>query len=325
MPPEPTPPEQWPIHTYWQESEKRISQHWYISFCLMMSAVQDYLTGFFLHEKDNLNWATTCYYYSLVHTGRLLAFFIVGDFPTRHDELRNLYKKAYMPPDWKAEPLSMTEQQAGAIREVRFNWLNGFLERRGVANQQICPSIFSAKVNEHLNLSNKVDLDYLRRFAGSLNRLGILRTDANYESLIIAHEKEHRLVTDGFTRLVSAAKTAASESISLTIRSYKAYVNTSPLLNNQRDGFKLISNQYVAGRLYIALVEKVGTSNEVKESLESLCKSLTFDILESLEHSEHAEQIEQLIKLEQFDSKQSLMRKFLEKVERFEQVVKENS
>ena len=95
-------------------------------------------------------------------------------------------------------------------------------------------------------------------------------------------------------------------------------VNTSLLLNSRRDGFKLISNQYMAGRLYSALVEKVGASNEVKESLESQCKFLTFNILESLEHSEHAEQIEQLIKLEQFDSKQSLMNQFLEKIKALE-------
>ena len=285
MPTEPTPPEQWPINNYWQVSNERISQHWYISFCLMMSAVQDYLTGLVLEGKDNLNWATTCYYYSMVHTGRLTVFCKVGDFPTGHGALRNLLNNG----------------------QANLDWLNSkFLRDSGT----------------HTSLQWRESNEQIDIFSQKLSRLGELRTDANYESLIIAHEKKHKLVTDGFTRLVNAAGTAASEAVSIAINSYKSYVNTSPLLDARRGGFKIISNQYVTGRMYIALIEKVETSNEGNESLESLRKSLEFEVSEIPENSQQAGQIEEQIMLEQFESKQSLMKKFLEKIRSFENVNK---
>ncbi len=46
-------------HTYWRESDARVKQFWYVSFCLMMSSVQDRLTGLALREKGNLNWMTS--------------------------------------------------------------------------------------------------------------------------------------------------------------------------------------------------------------------------------------------------------------------------
>lgn len=320
MPPESTPSDQWPISTYWREPDERISQHWYISFCLMMSAVQDYLTGLCLQQQGNLNWATTCYYYSLVHTGRLLAFCIVGDFPRQHDKLRNLYKAAYMPTEWKAEPSNKNEQKAGDIEVVPFNWLNGFLNRKGARNSRIGPQKFSTRVSGYLNHSDNKDLDELRLLAGHLNRLGVLRSDANYESLIIAHEKHHNLVSGGFGILVKAANSAASEAVSLAINVYKVYVNTSLLLNDHREALKLISDQYVTGRLYICLLEKMGANEEAKEKLESLCKSLKFDITGTEELRKQAEQIEQKINLEQFDSKQSLMKEFLSKINNLENI-----
>jgi len=53
-------PDAWPISTYWCESPERVSQHWYISFCLLMSAVQDYLIGTSLKHSRNANWAVKC-------------------------------------------------------------------------------------------------------------------------------------------------------------------------------------------------------------------------------------------------------------------------
>lgn len=80
----------WPSHAYWRESEARIKQQWYDSFCLMMTSAQDRLTGLMLRESGNLNWATTAFYYSGVHAGRLLCFVCTGDYPTGHAQLADL-------------------------------------------------------------------------------------------------------------------------------------------------------------------------------------------------------------------------------------------
>lgn len=304
MPPEPTPPKQWPIDNYWRESNKRISQHWYISFCLMMSALQDYLTGLVLQEKNNLSWATTCYYYSMVHTGRLLAFCTIGDYPTRHIDLRNLYRN----------------------RPVRATWLNRFIEG-GLAQTDSVRIDRDALVAaprglfDELGTSSNLDVR-IRSFSRKLDCLAELRTDSNYEPLLIAHEKHHVLVTESFERLVTAASSAASEATSLAVGAYTAYVNASHLLNGHRDSFKLLSNRYVRDRLYMCLLEKIGPNNEAKEKLKSLCKSLRFKIRATAKQLEQAEQIEEQINLEQFESKQSLMNEFRNKIRNLEYVTR---
>lgn len=292
-------PQQWPINTYWQDSEKRISQHWYTSFCLMMSALQDYLTGTYLKEKDNLNWATTCFYYSLVHTGRLFAFCIMGYFPTRHIDLRDLYQN----------------------QPVQLDWFNEFIES-GIRRRNLMwiePNNFLLRVAELLNASDGMRNapEQIRFFSDQLSSLAQLRTDANYESLIIAHEKYHIFVTEEFWKLSDAAQIAASKAVELAIKAYKAYVISRPLLIDRRDAFMAISNEYVNFTLKDHLQEKIVGSEEAEKELLEFCDRLLFSIGDTKKYSKETLGIEKEISMATFDEKTSLMNKFYEKVERF--------
>src|SRR5207244_4019820 len=82
--------ERLPSIEYWRVCEARKARRVYISFCLLTSSIQDALLGCKERDASNLNWSSTCSFYSLVHTGRLLCFLALGDFPTRHQGLRNL-------------------------------------------------------------------------------------------------------------------------------------------------------------------------------------------------------------------------------------------
>ncbi|MFC1793768.1 hypothetical protein ACFL3Q_09310 [Planctomycetota bacterium] len=314
-PPAPACVNQWPINTFWQTSDERVSQHWYISFCLMMSALQDNLTGCVLQEKKNLNWATICYYYSLVHTARLLTFCVVGDYPRLHKPLKELYKAANMASYWKADPEDNRESEAGSVGPIRFNWLCDF---SGWQTTDVDPSDFRMGTDELLARLTRTHDRKLKSLSSDVNRLGLLRNYANYESLLIAHEKHPVLVTELFERLAKLAKSASSNDTALAIATYKSYIQRSPLLENRRLAFKAISNQYVAGRLYTCLEEKVKCSKRSMKRLNSFHRSLRFRISGSIEQQGQTEQIEREIKMQQFEPKTSQMNRFQKKIENFE-------
>ena len=315
MPPEATPLDQCPIATYWRQSPEKISQHWYISFCLMMSAIQDYLTGLCLEEYGNLSWATTCYYYSLVHTARLFSFCVAGDFPKRHIDLRNLYKAAYMPAEWKADLTSLSEVRAGSISCVRFDWLNDF---SGQSRISVCPSDVSSQIDRLFSRHKDKYEDKLRSFSLRLNRLGLLRSDSTYEPLLIAHEKYHVEVTGCFKRLVRSARSAGSDAALLAIRAYRSYILRCPLLNSRRATFRLLSNQYVVGRLYASLIDKIKSCDKALRKLSSFRKTLVFQVRKTEELESQYQQIQDQINMEQFLSKTSQMYRFREKIENLE-------
>lgn len=294
MPPESTKPEQWPIHTYWQESNKRISQHWYISFCLMMSALQDYLTGLFLYEKDNLNWATTCFYYSMVHAGRLVSFCITGTYPTQHLHLRKLYDN----------------------QSVSLNWLNQFIKNRTIQDTTV--NDFLQGASEFLETLGDSDQTSkkLKTFSEQLCSLGELRNDVNYESLIIAHEKYHNLVTEVFWDLSDAALQVSLNATSLAILTYKTYILKSSLLNDRREAFKCISNEYVSQRLKKYTQEKIKDSSECKKDLSKFCVDLKFEI-DAKKDSKQASEIKKQISMTAFEPKMLRMSQFSEKVRKF--------
>jgi hypothetical protein len=77
---------------FWNENNKHRDQKFYVNFCLLESTLGDYATARDLHIHNKLNWASTIYYYSLVHALRLICFIALGDFPIGHSDLAKLYK-----------------------------------------------------------------------------------------------------------------------------------------------------------------------------------------------------------------------------------------
>jgi len=217
-----------------------------------------------------------------------------------------------MPNYWKADPGNNWKTEAGSVGPIRFNWLRDF---SGRPTTHVDPSDFRIGTDELLAMLTQTRDRKLKTLSSDVNRLGLLRTDANYESLLIAHEKHHVLVTESFKRLAKLAKSASSNAVSLEFDTYKLYIRRSPLLENRRPAFKAISNQYLAGRLYVCLEEKVKCSEMSLEKLNSLRRSLTFRISGSIEHQGQSEQIEREIKMRQFEHKTSLMKGFQEKIE----------
>ena len=77
---------------FWNKDEKHQDQKFYVSFCLLESALGDFAIAQDTHSHNKLSWASIMYYYSLVHAMRLICFIVNGDFPSLENLILNNIK-----------------------------------------------------------------------------------------------------------------------------------------------------------------------------------------------------------------------------------------
>lgn len=230
---------------YWRETPARVKQLWYTSFCLMMSSVQDRLTGLALRETGNLNWATTASYYSAVHAGRLVCFVCAGDYPTGHADLSDLL----------APREARTSQRP---RRIHLDWLGRF--RRYVESRRTADDTRLELHRCSLIAAIDATLPGVRatfdQFAPLLTHFKNLRNDCNYEALLIAHERNHTVVTDGFNELAEAAQSVSNLAADLAVTAYSEHLKQAECFHAERERFHAAHSAYLTGRFAQSLGDK---------------------------------------------------------------------
>jgi hypothetical protein len=249
---------------YW--TGERQPQRFYIAFCLLMSSIQDCLLGSKEQRSANLNWSTTCSYYSLVHAGRLLTFVALGDYPTQHAGLRQL--------------LGTTGTQPGRRPQSRdgypFDWLRRF------TIESSPPSPTNSELREAL-LQYLTDTGVARaaegldRFGSVLAAAAELRNDSNYEALLIAHEYEHVTVTPAFEELARHMAAASHSSLRFVVEAFTCFLREDPHLETDRAGYSAFVQDYLECRLVPAIDRKLSGFDDLKRELRQVvaCIGLT--------------------------------------------------
>jgi len=169
-----------PFH-YWlwdasveSQSEERLGQRVYISSCLLWSALHDRYVGGCLLDKYP-NWSAICNYYSMVHALRLFWFVLYGSYPTGHAEMGDSFD-----PNTRHARARATWCQEG---------MRGGVRGRGR------PAITFAAFKQLLE--DELQQPTLAARLGDVGDVFLaakeLRTDSNYESLILAHQYHHIL------------------------------------------------------------------------------------------------------------------------------------
>ena len=273
----------------WFKNKDKTAQHWYITFCLLMSAAHDHLTGVSLFQSENLNWSITANYYSMVHSARLLCFLEYGDFPMSHKALQKIFNP----------------ENNGF---VMFDWLRKlYNELENITGEENPASV---KVNVS-DLRNTLDPN--GNIGCILGALGKLRNESNYEALLIANEKNHIYVTERFQELARLAQKASDLAFECAINQYTTAVNKG---NWEHWGPLYIaaeSNEYVRLRMLYDLRRKFGGKVETDSFLSSLEKKLIFSS-KDLPVIEENNSFEEAIRMEFFNEKMSLMQAFENKI-----------
>lgn len=160
-----------PFH-YWRwdeleptRSTARLGQRMYTTACLLWASMHDAGGGKRL-AQEHPNWSAISHYYSMVHSLRLAWFVLYGGYPTGHANL--------------VKPFTGTESAVA-------NWAHGDL-RAGTAN------IYRDALHGAIRagLGNAALADELPTVGKIFEVSRKLREDANYESLLLAHQYYHR-------------------------------------------------------------------------------------------------------------------------------------
>jgi len=276
---------------YWRNSPDRIAQRFYISFCLLMSSIQDRFLGLMEYENRNLNWSATCSYYALVHGGRLLSFIALGDFPTGHSKLKELLgccrrsKPEKKVLDWLAdftkENIDYGKLDLFDLKELLVTWF----VQHGV---------------EDFGLR-------LRRFAEILGIAAKLRNDSNYEALLIAHEHQHGFMTGVFRRLASAMSRATGVALPLITEAFSAYVDNDAELDQKRPAYRNFWHYYLYKRVLPAVAAKLQGHPRLRGDLERLAREIQ---PQAPAPSRWYDDLDQMVSMEFFNPKTGLMEKF---------------
>ena len=301
---------------YWRSGEERKAQRFYVALCLFMSSIQDYFLGLKEHEDNNLNWAATCSYYSLVHAGRLLAFLALGDFPKSHGKLRHLMEASHNPGDVEAK----------LARRYPFDWLQEF---QSLSNPLPGGKKESVKEKDYHTLRDIIlqflddigvpdESSRLERYAKLLAAGAALRNDSNYEALLIAHEHEHRVMTSGFERLAVAMSKAAGTAVLLATDAFNGFLHHDEDVASNRAAYNSLLWEHLHGRIRDAIRNKLrgheALIGRVDEHINRIHAS---------EMVAAHENIEMFIAWGIWGDKSALMRNFVSELERLEMTADE--
>lgn len=156
-------PELHPAFSYWRVDEQRLGERIYILACLLWTSLHDYcLAKRFSNQFPN--WSAICSYYSMVHALRFFWFLSYGSYPTGHAQMAKSLRadERGAAADWRSVQRSCTRIKAEAFE----CWLS---ER--LANESLSKTLLSV--------------------GNAFDQARQLRTDSNYESLILAHQYYH--------------------------------------------------------------------------------------------------------------------------------------
>ncbi len=188
---------------FWESNDRYRDEKFYTAFCILVSACSDYAAGIKLKRQNNLNWACTVLYYSLVHAARLMCFVQTGDFPRQHNELGDL--------------LSQRRRTVGGGN----TWIGKELQRYVSKYDIEVEPVTEFRLNGLAPESRK-------RWGEILEAAKPLRNDANYEGLLISHEYDHEVVTELFKGLANTFHKACETLLPDAVYLFKDFVDQSP-------------------------------------------------------------------------------------------------
>ncbi len=196
---------------FWNEDNRKRDQMFYVAFCILASVLGDYATARDLEKHCKYDWGIAAYYYSILHSLRLLCFISTGDFPTSHSNLAQLFMGSAAPRDsWLQKLIGRDDRN----REIR--------HALGVYPLTRCELIAGLeRIHSQLSVD---EINSLGNLLGSAKRL---REAVTYEGLLSAHQHGHSLMTEAYLECLSRMRSASVTAIRLAVEAFKQFIENS--------------------------------------------------------------------------------------------------
>ncbi len=282
-------------YNYWIQDPNKISQKFYLTFCLYISAILDFTVANELKQKRILNWSAVSSYYSMLHTGRLIIFIVFGDYPTSHSNICKFFNDK---------------------QDIKCNWLKNFdssNDRTNISFDELCEYY-----EDNLKLKNV--REKLRKFGEKFEKARKLRNDSNYESLLIAHEHNHVYVTSSFMHLSKIMISVSRSSVETATKCFHNYIENDNCLNKDRYVYQYFVEKYIDLKIYDRIKENDSFNNGILQTLRPIISSLE-DIYSTKQYTfnnstvtEKFNRLEEKTSMKMFSGKTELMKEFAKKI-----------
>ena len=289
---------------FWESNDRYRDQKFYTAFCILASACSDYTAGIKLKRQNNLNWACTALYYSLVHAARLMCFVQTGDFPRQHNDLGKLLSQGGL-------------RVGGRNRDTWIGReLQPYVSRYGIEVEPLTEFRL-----------NGLSLESQKRWGEILEAAKPLRNDANYEGLLISHEYDHEVVTELFKRLASALHKACETLLPDMVYLFKGFVDQSPRKDywyaflNWQSGHSQGWGRAPLGEGLYYLEASLGYRHADKKTIARVLGWLEGLRCKPDFHVQKSNEVHSNIETSAFAIKSTLMNDFRDKIVKFERAV----
>jgi len=289
---------------FWNGDEAKQDQMLYTAFCLLESAISNYTAGYFLRDRGVFDWAATSFYYSSLYSVRLVVFLGYGDFPEGHKQIGDIFVSGSVKS--KAWLLSFSKENEGIwlAREHPY-----FIQdnRSFQFHKDLLLSNLSGNGVNTQTLNETFEF-----FAKILTDATDLRNASSYESLLVAHQYSHILVTEQFKELVNHFEKLSQKAIKYASGIFQEFVEK----HSRREYFCafLMDEMYRGGFYYL---EDSLKNKYPSQTVEAALEFLTPLKKISIKDDEKARHFHSNISIETFDAKKALMHRFKKRVEDF--------
>jgi len=210
------------LREFWESSERRIDQKFYTAYSIFSSAILDYAVARDLERRSVYSWSIVAYYYSMLHSMRLLCFIALGDFPIGHGDIIELFR------------------DANRWHWPRHSWLRSKIELSGKFRGER----FYLTVGDLALGLERSGLSFSEREIASLGDImeiaKVIRESVNYEGLLIVHQFWHYYLTSELEEAVSYMQKASKMFLEKAVRSFLTFIQGSGCPGNLR-GEKWVS------------------------------------------------------------------------------------
>lgn len=224
------------IDDFWRSSDERLDQKFYAVYSIFSSAILDYAVARHLQRRKIYDWSIAAYYYSILHSTRLLSFIAIGDFPKSHGEMISFLTEGTWIWErgrgwwWKIASESGDEDELRRSTRGRFCITTGCLASR-LEKYGLCLSE-----------------ERIRHLGEVLEEAKKIRESVNYEGLLIIHQFWHYVLNPQIERAVDLMqRTSRSFLEQYAVRAFLAFVDPSRQEEKHR-GKKWISFLLFEGR-----------------------------------------------------------------------------
>ncbi len=205
------------IQEFWEGDYRKIDQKFYAAYSIFSSAVLDYAVARYLERRSVYSWSIIAYYYSMLHSMRLLCFIAVGDFPTSHRTIIQLFENG----SWHwSEGSSWVRRRLKISKDIE-----------NIEEFHVTREYLASKLREYSLGFSEEEIKHLGEVMKEAKKV---RESVNYEGLLIVHQFWHYHLTSKFEEAVSCMQKASKMFLERAVRAFLTFIQGSEHLENPR-------------------------------------------------------------------------------------------